>query len=132
MNFLNGDKYDGNWISGYKNGFGVYLFANGDFYEGNFRNDGIEGKGKYFWKKENLIFNGDFFQNKIVQPSGQHSFEGPIQNSIRPQIPMSNQFHFQNAQQNNRFKQLETMYQGQRDLGNNISPSREPSSIRKF
>lgn len=112
MIFLNGDEYDGNWISGYKNGFGVYLFANGDFYEGNFSNDGLEGKGKYFWKKQNVIFNGNFVQNKIVPTSDKVSFEGPFQNSMKPQIPIFNQHHFQNPLQNHQFKQIEAVHQG--------------------
>lgn len=41
-----GDKYEGNWVDGKKNGEGKYFFVilgkyrfiNGDLYEGNFNN----------------------------------------------------------------------------------------------
>jgi hypothetical protein len=29
-----GDKYEGEWAQGKKNGSGLYIFANGDVYEG--------------------------------------------------------------------------------------------------
>lgn len=29
-----GDKYEGGWSAGKKNGLGFYIFANGDIYEG--------------------------------------------------------------------------------------------------
>lgn len=33
---MNGDKFNGEWADGFKNGKGVYEFANGDYYEGFF------------------------------------------------------------------------------------------------
>lgn len=44
-----GDKYEGRWGQGKKNGFGLYIFANGDVYEGEFSNGNRQGEGSYTW-----------------------------------------------------------------------------------
>jgi len=31
-----GDRYEGEWLNGRKNGIGIYTFANNDTYEGYF------------------------------------------------------------------------------------------------
>jgi hypothetical protein len=36
MKYPNGDRYDGNWQNGRKNGYGVYYYHNNIVYEGNF------------------------------------------------------------------------------------------------
>jgi hypothetical protein len=51
-----GDKYEGFWEIGKKNGSGIfysnlglYTFANGDIYEGEFENGNRQGEGTYTW-----------------------------------------------------------------------------------
>lgn len=46
MDYANGDKYDGNWKDGKKNGQGKMNFANGDEYEGLWKDDKMNGHGK--------------------------------------------------------------------------------------
>jgi len=36
MEFANGDKYNGEWVDGEKEGTGQYTYSNGDVYLGNF------------------------------------------------------------------------------------------------
>ena len=45
--FSNGDKYVGEWVNGKIEGKGTYTFANGDNYVGEFKNGKREGKGTY-------------------------------------------------------------------------------------
>lgn len=40
MKYPNGDRYEGSWMKGKKNGHGIYYYSNGLVYEGNF----IDGK----------------------------------------------------------------------------------------
>lgn len=55
MTYSNGDKYNGNWKDGKKDGTGTiflyrvgeYCYANGDKYNGEWQDDGISGKGNY-------------------------------------------------------------------------------------
>ena len=44
----NGDSYEGDWIEGRKEGYGIYK-SKGDFYEGFYRKDKKEGRGKYYF-----------------------------------------------------------------------------------
>jgi len=37
--YLNGDRFEGNWVKGKKNGFGVLYAANGEVFECVFEND---------------------------------------------------------------------------------------------
>lgn len=45
MTYENGDKYEGNFISGIKSGFGVYQFKDGSLYEGDWKNGEKTGRG---------------------------------------------------------------------------------------
>ena len=41
--YRNGRKYEGNWVAGYKEGYGVFRWPNGDSYEGEFHRDKCNG-----------------------------------------------------------------------------------------
>lgn len=58
MTYSNGEKYDGEWRSGKREGKGILLFPNGDKYQGEFRDDQVEGKGILFQ------MNGDKYEGK--------------------------------------------------------------------
>lgn len=45
MNYMNGDKYEGNWRNGMRYGEGIYFYYNGDKYQGFWIDDRKEGKG---------------------------------------------------------------------------------------
>lgn len=44
----NGDKYDGFWKDGKKDGNGVFNNANGDKYDGFWKDDNKDGKGVFY------------------------------------------------------------------------------------
>ena len=39
--WLDGAKYDGSYVNGKKEGYGVFMWADGSKYEGNFENNDI-------------------------------------------------------------------------------------------
>ena len=43
--YANGNRYDGMWKNGVKNGQGTLTYANGDKYEGILKEDKKDGKG---------------------------------------------------------------------------------------
>ena len=49
MIYANGDKYDGMWIKGKRNGKGRRFNADGSTYEGYYEDDKPHGKGTYHW-----------------------------------------------------------------------------------
>ena len=55
-----GDVYEGFFINGVPNGMGCMSWSNGDSCSGLFKSGIIEDSGKYYWKKENLLFEGHF------------------------------------------------------------------------
>jgi formylglycine-generating enzyme required for sulfatase activity len=49
----NGDRYEGEWKDGQREGQGVMVFANGDRYEGEWKGDEMEGQGIYIFASGN-------------------------------------------------------------------------------
>ncbi len=49
--FHGGEKYEGEYKNGFKNGKGKYYFQNGDIYDGEYKNGLRDGKGDYIYKK---------------------------------------------------------------------------------
>lgn len=46
MDYIHGDKYDGEWSNNMKNGHGVMTYLNGEKYDGAWKDDKREGNGK--------------------------------------------------------------------------------------
>jgi len=61
---VNGDIYEGEWVEGFKHGFGVYRFNTGDIYEGNWIKDIRTGLGKYYFQTGGK-YEGEFLNNFI-------------------------------------------------------------------
>lgn len=57
--YVNGDIYVGDWANGHKHGFGSWTLTNGDRYEGQFFNDARNGKGTYYFATGDL-YVGDY------------------------------------------------------------------------
>jgi len=56
MKWQNGDRYEGDWIDGIRQGKGCYTSkSSGNKYDGEYNNDKKEGSGKYIWS------NGDWY-----------------------------------------------------------------------
>lgn len=63
MIFINGDRYDGEFKSGQRNGCGTFTFANGRQYQGQFKADQFDGVG--IWDLETgERYVGQFRANK--------------------------------------------------------------------
>ncbi|XP_049585456.1 ankyrin repeat and MYND domain-containing protein 1 isoform X3 [Syngnathus scovelli] len=70
--FLDGSKYEGDFVDGLKHGKGRYSWQNGEFYEGSFYKDYRHGDGMYCWPTGNK-FMGKFYLN-WREGYGQHLF----------------------------------------------------------
>ncbi|XP_061540764.1 ankyrin repeat and MYND domain-containing protein 1-like isoform X4 [Phycodurus eques] len=60
--FLDGSKYEGDFVHGLKHGKGRYTWKSGEFYEGSFYKDYRHGDGIYCWPTGNK-FIGKFYLN---------------------------------------------------------------------
>ncbi|XP_019739911.1 ankyrin repeat and MYND domain-containing protein 1-like isoform X2 [Hippocampus comes] len=60
--FLDGSKYEGEFVDGLKQGQGRYTWSSGEFYEGSFYKDYRHGDGMYSWPNGNK-FVGKFYLN---------------------------------------------------------------------
>ncbi len=66
----NGDRYEGNWQEGKRNGKGIQNQENGTIYDGDFYNDQYHGKGKITFSGDTFYpsgssYIGDFANNKL-------------------------------------------------------------------
>jgi len=58
MEYLNGEKYDGEWKMNQRHGHGVMTYKNGDVYTGNWENDKKNGSGNIIYHNgEKIIVN---------------------------------------------------------------------------
>ena len=55
--------YNGMWMSGQRNGHGVFLWTSGDRYEGQWRDDKMEGKGLMRWA-DGKQYQGEWMDGK--------------------------------------------------------------------
>ena len=53
--WINGEKYDGDWLDGYKHGKGIWRSNKGDEYIGDWVNGRAEGFGVHLWANGNKI-----------------------------------------------------------------------------
>jgi len=62
MKWQNGDRYEGDWVDGVRQGKGKYVSkSSGGVYDGEYRNDKKDGSGKYVWS------NGDWYEGEWKQ-----------------------------------------------------------------
>lgn len=61
-------QYIGDLINYKKEGTGKFIFQNEDYYEGQFKNDLFEGKGKFYRKRDQTVFEGEWHQNQLLNP----------------------------------------------------------------
>ncbi len=54
IKYTNGEKYIGNIVNGYRDGFGEYFFNDGDRYSGNWKSNKFDGDATYYYA------NGDY------------------------------------------------------------------------
>ena len=60
INYNNGDKYIGEEVNGFRNGFGKYTFSDGSFYEGEYVKDKMEGWGTFSWANNGDLYVGEW------------------------------------------------------------------------
>ena len=60
-----GNKYIGEWKNDLFHGKGILISINGDFYQGNFISGRIEVNGIYYLSKNKYNYTGDFYNNKF-------------------------------------------------------------------
>jgi hypothetical protein len=72
-NYADGGKYDGNWFNDYGNGYGTRIIANGAKYEGEFLDGYYHGKGKYTFR-DGDTFEGEFVNGKRADGYGVYTF----------------------------------------------------------
>lgn len=84
-----GDKYEGEWMAGKKNGRGLYIFANGDIYEGEFEEGNRQGEGSYTWTDQSY-YRGQWMADKMngkgLYANAEIELEGYFENDnfVRP------------------------------------------------
>lgn len=60
-----GEIYTGMWDNDQKNGNGRLILENGDYFEGNFVDNEVKGKGFYIRKRDKMLYDGEFKNNKF-------------------------------------------------------------------
>lgn len=63
--YSNGDKYEGEFANGFREGFGTYYWADGEKFEGQFKNNKRNGFGKYFDAQGSLIEQGNYVAGEL-------------------------------------------------------------------
>ena len=58
MTWPKGDKYEGDWVDGKREGKGRFVSYEGDIYTGEFKNDMKSGKGKHAAVPDMVAFTG--------------------------------------------------------------------------
>lgn len=65
--WVDGDVYEGTYINDIREGEGVYHWASGEHYDGEWSDDKRNGFGKLFDKDNNLTYQGQWRNDKIVE-----------------------------------------------------------------
>jgi hypothetical protein len=64
MYYNSGNIYKGDWVNGYRDGIGTFLFSpTGNKYVGEWKNDKANGKGTFTWVNGD-VYVGDYKDNK--------------------------------------------------------------------
>ena len=61
--YPDGDMYEGNWLNDKKNDYGIYVWSYGDKYEGNWFNDKMQGYGTYYFQSGSK-YEGEYLDGK--------------------------------------------------------------------
>lgn len=84
--YFDGNEYDGEFLDGKRDGYGVYKWVSGQLYEGSFKNDKMNGKGKMSYPDGNT-YEGDWLDDKREGfgvyncPDGRR-YEGTFHNDV--------------------------------------------------
>jgi hypothetical protein len=65
--WADGDVYEGTYVNDIREGEGVYHWTSGEHYDGEWSGDKRNGYGKLFDKDNNLTFEGQWRNDKIVE-----------------------------------------------------------------
>lgn len=65
--WADGDVYEGSYVNDIREGEGVYHWASGEHYDGEWSGDKRNGYGKLFDKDNNLTYEGQWRNDKIVE-----------------------------------------------------------------
>lgn len=76
-----GDRYEGKYKNGKRNGFGVYLFHSGDKYSGQWKDGTMHGKGSWIWSNGDS-YEGDFERGQMTGNGVLHSHKCTIHGSF--------------------------------------------------
>merc|ERR1711936_1469283 len=97
MKWQNGDRYEGDWVEGLRQGKGKYTckasggkydWNNGDWYEGQWKSGLRHGHGLYVWKEKNEKYEGSWVEG-VKDGTGKFSyangdvFTGPYEGGNR-------------------------------------------------
>ncbi|KAL5248737.1 hypothetical protein ACHWQZ_G017803 [Mnemiopsis leidyi] len=63
------NQYQGQWVDGKREGFGVFSYASGARYEGEWKDNAKHGYGKFFFK-DGTVFAGNFENDSIMGRPG--------------------------------------------------------------
>jgi len=66
--FQMSNSYEGNWVRGRREGFGVFLFSDGAYYRGEWKNNLKHGRGVFVFA-DGRVFEGEFFRDEMVRSS---------------------------------------------------------------
>ena len=66
--FLNGDRYEGNYLKDRREGTGTYYWASGDRYEGEWLNDKRNGYGVLYGSDNKVKMKGTWKNDELIQP----------------------------------------------------------------
>ena len=84
IKYLNGDKYEGEFKNGNREGYGLYYYSDGNKYEGEFKNGNKEGYGIYYFSNgdryEGEFKNDSFNGNGIIISLHGDKFKGEYKN----------------------------------------------------
>ena len=89
-------RYEGEWVSNQRHGFGVMYYASGNIYEGDWVQGVKRGVGKMIWRDSSECYEGEWSDDK-QNGMGEHTWMQRSQESAWPgtQRQMCNRYHGQ-------------------------------------
>ena len=114
VEYNNGDKYDGNWKDGKRNGFGSMYYNNGEKYIGYWKNDKRNGLGSMHYNNGNT-YNGNWKDNKRNGKGTLYYEKDDIFHYNAPKLKCKYEGNWRNDKRNGRG--VETISNGERYIG---------------